>query len=258
MKVQENWTDPVAYVRQALEQDAFALYCQPIGAIGRTMSYPMADVLVRLREEEQSMLPPGEFFPVLEHYGMMPELDRWVVCRALARLAAGCRIPRLCINLSAQSLADPTFPAFFADAVEAAGVAGDSILFDIEETDAVAVPGCMARFAATVGALGSGVILEGFGRAADSWQPLQAPCVRFVKLNGSLTRRLVTGERLDADTAALLQALKELGIEIIADFVEETRVLRRLKALGVHHVQGFGIYQPHPLGSFGAPALCVA
>jgi EAL domain-containing protein (putative c-di-GMP-specific phosphodiesterase class I) len=258
MTAQENWSDPVAYVRQALEEDAFALYAQPIGALGKTMSYPMAEVLVRLHEEEQSMLPPGEFFAVLEHFGMMPELDRWVLRRALGRLAAGCRIPRLCLNLSAQTLADQAFPEFFAHELDAAGVPGDSVLFDIEETDAVAVPECMGRFAATVGSLGSGVVLEGFGRAVDSWQALQAPCVRFVKLNGSLTRRLVSGERLDADTSTLLQALKDLGIEIIADFVEETRLLRRLKALGIRHAQGLSIYRPHPLESFGAPAACVA
>ena len=249
---------PQDYVRRALKEDAFALYGQPIGAVGATMSYPMAEVLVRLREEEASMLPPGEFFPVLEHYGMMPEFDRWVLRGALRRLATGCRIPRLCVNLSAQSLADPSFPLFFADELERAGVPGDKVLFDVEENDAVTVPECMARFAATIGSLGSGVIIEGFGAAADPWRPLQAPCVRYIKLNSSLSRRLAAGERLDAETSTLLHAVKELGIDIIADFVEETKSLRRLKTRGVRHVQGFGIYPPYPLESFGEAALRVA
>lgn len=258
MKTDIHASDPVAYVRQALEDDAFALYCQPIGAMDATMSYPMAEVLVRLHEEERSMLPPGEFFPVLEHYGMMPELDRWVLRRSLARLASGCRIPRLCVNVSAQSLADASFPAFFAGELEAADVPGDALLFEVEERDAVAVPECMARFAATVGSLGSGVIIEGFGRAADSWGPVQAPCVRFVKLAGSLTRRIMAGERLDAETTTLIHVLNELGIELIADFVEEMHALRRLKAFGIGHVQGLGVYRPHPLESFGAATLRVA
>src|SRR3712207_1651687 len=117
---------PQDYLRRALEDDAFALYCQPIGAVGATMDYPMAEVLVRLREEESSMLPPGDFFAVLEHYGMMAALDRWVVRKTLGHLASGCRIPRLCINLSAQSLADPAFTLFFADALEGYGVGGES------------------------------------------------------------------------------------------------------------------------------------
>jgi EAL domain-containing protein (putative c-di-GMP-specific phosphodiesterase class I) len=102
------------------------------------------------------------------------------------------------------------------------------------------------------------VIIEGFGAAADPWPPLQGPCVRYIKLNSSLSRRLAAGERLDAETSTLLQALKELGIDIIADFVEETKTLRRLKTRGVRHVQGFGIYRPYPLESFGEAALRVA
>ncbi len=246
---------PQDYVRRALEEDAFALYGQPIGAVGATMGYPMAEVLVRLREEESSMLPPGEFFSVLEHYGMMPALDRWVVRMTLRRLASGCRIPRLCINLSAQSLADPSFPLFFADELDGSGVQGDRVLFDIDENDAVSAPECMARFAATIGSLGSGVIIEGFGAAADPWGPLQAPCMRFIKLNSVLSRRLAAAERLDVETSTLLEALKTLDVDVIADFIEDTKVLRRLKARGVRHVQGFGIYRPYPLDCFGEATL---
>jgi EAL domain-containing protein (putative c-di-GMP-specific phosphodiesterase class I) len=250
--------NPQDYVRRALEQDAFALYCQPMGAVGATMSYPMAEVLVRLREEESSMLPPGEFFPVLEQLGMMGALDRWVVRRVLSRLAAGCRIPRLAINLSGQSLRDPSFALYFADELEGAGVAGDRVLFEVEENDAVAAPECMARLAATVASLGSGLIIEGFGATADPWRPLQASGVRFIKLNGALSRRLSKGEKLDVETATLLHAVKTLGVDVIADLVEDTRVLRRLKRHGVHHVQGYGIYRPYELDCFGEAALQVA
>jgi EAL domain-containing protein (putative c-di-GMP-specific phosphodiesterase class I) len=250
--------DPVAQLRHALASDAFAVFAQPIGAIGATMSYPMAEVLVRLHEEEKSLLPPGEFFPVLEHYGMMPELDRWVVRQALCRLSSGCRIPRLCINLSAQTLADRHFPAFFADALDERGVEGDRILFEIEEADAIAVPECMSRFAATVGSLGAGIVIESFGRADDSWEPLKAPCVEFVKLHGSLTRRVLTGQPLNADKSMLLQVARELGIAIIADFVEDLFALRRLKPMGIRYVQGFGVYGPQPLESFAPPSLQIA
>jgi EAL domain-containing protein (putative c-di-GMP-specific phosphodiesterase class I) len=67
-----HWTDPVAYLRRALAEDQFTLYCQPIAALSGVVVYPMAEVLVRLREEEAALLPPGEFLPVLEYHGMMP------------------------------------------------------------------------------------------------------------------------------------------------------------------------------------------
>ena len=82
--------------------------------------------------------------------------------------------------------------------------------------------------------------------------------MRFIKLNSSLSRRLATSERLDVETSTLLEALKVLGIGVIADFVEDTKVLRRLKRRGVRHVQGFAIYRPFPLEVFGEAVLRVA
>lgn len=258
MHSEEQSTDPVALVRHALASDAFALFAQPIGALGTTMSYPMAELLVRMHEEENAMLPPGEFFPVLEHFGMLPELDRWVLGRALRRLAEGSRIQTLCVNVSAQTLADRAYPAFFADELLQQGLEGERILFEIEEADAIAVPDCLARFAATVGSLGSGIVIESFGRADGAWEPLNAPCVRFVKLHGSFTRRLLAGEALSADKTTLVRVVAEMGIGIIADFVEELRWLRRLKSLGIGYVQGFGVYQPQPLDSFATASLHLA
>jgi EAL domain-containing protein (putative c-di-GMP-specific phosphodiesterase class I) len=245
--------DPVAHLRHALAADAFTLYCQPIVALAGSVAYPIGEVLVRLREEEKSLRPPGEFLPVLEHYGMMPEFDRWVVRQALRQLANGCRIPRLSINLSAQTLADRAFPAYFADALLASGLEGDRVLFEIEETDAAAVPECMARFAATVGSLGSGVIIDGLGRASDPFASLRAPCVQFIKLHSRLTRHLIrTGPT--PETGELLRATSEVGIHAIAECVEERNELLRLKALKIGYAQGFGIYQPHPIEAFAEAA----
>src|SRR3954471_19069271 len=68
-----GWGDPVARLHAALDGDELALYCQPIRALNGTAGaqpYPMAEVLVRMRSEEKSLLPPGEFLPVFEHYRM--------------------------------------------------------------------------------------------------------------------------------------------------------------------------------------------
>src|ERR671935_25698 len=89
-----GWTDPVQRLRSAIENNEFELYCQPILQFAGDERYPMAEVLVRLREEERALLPPGEFLPVFEHYKMMPQLDRWVVRHTVKRLAEGSRIPR--------------------------------------------------------------------------------------------------------------------------------------------------------------------
>lgn len=104
-----GWDDPPARIMQALRRDEFALFAQPILSLEGEPRFGMAELLVRLREEEEAMLPPGEFFPVFEHFGMMPQLDRWVARRAIARLASGSRVPQFSINASAQTLVDGAF-----------------------------------------------------------------------------------------------------------------------------------------------------
>jgi len=130
-----GWADPVARLRQAIEKDEFALYCQPILALSAQGGYPMGEVLVRLREEEKALLPPGDFLPAFEHYRMMPQLDRWVVRNTIKRIAAGSRIPRFTVNLSGQTLADPEFLKFVGGQLSMYKVAPDRLMFELDEGD---------------------------------------------------------------------------------------------------------------------------
>lgn len=253
--------DPVAYLRHALAADAFDLHCQPIAALGGlVMAYPMGEILVRLREEEQALLPPGEFLPVLEYYGLMPQLDRWVLREALTRLAVGSRIARLSLNLSAQTLADPAFPGFIAAALAATRMPGSCVLFEVEEHEAMALPDSLARFAALAGSLGAGIVIDGFGRTPDALQLLvYVPCVRAVKLHGSLTRDLLVQGKPARMLERCLRETATRGIMAVAESIEDAGALPRLKALGIRYAQGFGVYKPQPLRSFVEPhALAVA
>ena len=87
-----GWSDPVQRLRGAIQNNDFELYCQPILQFAGDERYPMAEVLVRLREEERALVPPGEFLPIFEHYRMMPLLDRWVVRNTVKHLAQRSRI----------------------------------------------------------------------------------------------------------------------------------------------------------------------
>src|SRR5260221_1789773 len=149
-----GWADPVARLRQAIEKDEFALYCQPILALSAEGGYPMGEVLVRMREEEQALLPPGDFLPVFEHYRMMPQLDRWVVRNTIMRLAAGSRIPCFTVNLSGQTLADPEFPRFVGGEISKDKVSPDSLKVELDESDVLRHQDWAAPFAASVRSLG--------------------------------------------------------------------------------------------------------
>lgn len=253
--------EPLARLRHALSESAFDLHCQPIAALaGLVRAYPMGEVLIRLREEEQAMLPPGEFLPVLEHYGLMPQLDRWVLREALRRLAIGSRIPRLALNIASQTLADPGFPEFAAAELAAARVPGSCVLFEVEERDAMAMPDSVARFAALAGSLGAGLAIAGFGSTPDALQLLvHVPGVSAVKLHGAFTRALLASGAPPRLFERCLRESASRGIATVAESVEDEAALPRLRALGVRYAQGFAVYRPQPLQAFVEPhALLVA
>lgn len=242
-----GWTEPAERLRQALAKDELTLFCQPIAALAGAVRFPMAEVLVRLREEEKALLPPGEFLPVFEHYRLMPDLDRWVTRKVVEHIARGSRIARFAINLSSQTLEDPAFPKAVALELVAAGVPGSALLFEIGESDTLARLEATIRFATGVRAVGCGITVSGFGRRSASFQPLKALRADYVKIDGSIVRRILLAEGAQAKLQAILRVGEVIGFQVIAEMVEEQDILMRLKALGVAYAQGFGIQQPHPI-----------
>ena len=245
-----GWSDPVQRLRNALEKNEFELYCQPILALQESGSYPMAEVLVRLREEEKALVPPGEFLPVFEHYRMMPQLDRWVVRHTLKHLAAGSRIARFSVNLSGQTLEDAEFVRFVSAQLGASQVGADRLLFEIDESDALQRPGPAKQFAHGYRALGGAVAIDGFGRRSVSFMPIKEMEVQYVKVDGSITRKLLASDVARTKMNAILRVSEALKFAIVAECVEDQDVLVRLKALGCSYAQGFGIYQPQPIATF--------
>ena len=238
---------PEQRLRAALDQDELALYCQPIAALQGAVRFPMAEVLIRMREEEQALLPPGEFLPVFEHYRLMPDLDRWVVRKVAWHIARGTRIPHYDINLSTQTLEDPAFPQAVAQALSAANVPGKVLMFEISEGDTLAKLEVAVRFSEAVRALGCAVAVSGFGRRSVSFMALKALRPDFVKIDGVIVRKLLTAPASEAKVQAILRVGEVMGFQCIAEMVEEQDILVRLKALGVGYAQGFGIQQPHPI-----------
>jgi EAL domain-containing protein (putative c-di-GMP-specific phosphodiesterase class I) len=247
-----GWTDPVERLKSAVENNEFELYCQPILQFAGDERYPMAEVLVRLREEERALLPPGEFLPVFEHYRMMPQLDRWVVRTTAKQLAQSARIPRFTVNVSTQTIEDPEFPRFVAAQLAAYQVAPARLLFEIDEADTLARPEATERFAVAMKAVGTPLLIDGFGRRAVSFAPLRGLGAQFVKVDGRITRKILTSDTARSKLSAILRVGERFAFSVVAECVEEQDVLLQLKAMGVSHAQGFGIYQPHPIDALAA------
>lgn len=233
-------------LEHALAADELTLFCQPIRDLTANR-YTLAEVLVRMRDEEKALLPPGEFLPVFEAFGMLPELDRWVVRHALRALRRGSRVPAFSVNLSGPTLGDAGFPAFVGKELRATGVAPQALAFELDEGD---LAGGLDGAVATATALqlaGCRVVIDSFGATSHALEYLKQLRVDMVKLDGSLTRKVLSDAAARRLIDAVLRIARTLEIGVIASCIEEQDVLARLKAMGVGFAQGFGIHEPGPL-----------
>lgn len=246
-----GWGDLAERLERALHHDELLLYAQPIESLRERGTFPIAETLVRLREEEAAMLPPGAFLPVFEHCGMMPELDRWVIHRVIAALARGSRVPKFSINISAQTLGDAGFSHALAKDLERAGVSPDALVFEIDENDLLARPDAAARFSAAVKAIGCRLLFDGFGRRSVSFEPLKTLRVDYVKVDGVIIRKLASSDVARSKLNAISRVGEVIGVGVIGECVEDDNVIALLKTAGVGYAQGFGISVPQAIEGFG-------
>ena len=247
-----GWNDLAERLERALHNNELLLYAQPIESLRERGTFPIAETLVRLREEEAAMLHPGAFLPVFEHCGMMPELDRWVIHRVIAALASGSRVPKFSINVSAQTLGDAGFSHALAKDLETAGVSPDALVFEIDENDLLARPDAAARFSAAVKSIGCGLLFDGFGRRSVSFEPLKTLRCDYVKVDGVIIRKLPSSDVARSKLNAISRVGEVIGVGVIGECVEDENVIGLLKTAGVGFAQGFGIAAPQAIEGFAA------
>ena len=193
------------------------------------------------------MLPPGEFLPAFEHCNMMPELDRWVVRNVIENLARPSgKGMILTINVSSQTIEDREFLPYVAGELVRRDVSAAAVCFEIDEYDTLARPEATAKFAATARRIGSAVLIDGFGRRSVTFNALTALQAGYVKVDGSIVRRILTSPSAAKKLSAVVRVGGVMGVEVIAECVESQEILGMLRTLGVGYAQGFGIALPRP------------
>lgn len=244
-----GWSDPARRLMQALEQDELVLYAQPIVALREPKTFSMAEVLLRLHEEEAALLPPGVFLPLFEYFRLMPELDRWVARQTVTRLAESPRVACLSINISTQTLTDPEFVPELAAELARAKVSSASLVLEISEQDALERSEWVSGFAKSARAIGCRLTMDGFGRRSVSLAPLNAMRPDFVKVDGVIVRSLHASQSSRNKLNAIVQIAKAIGASVIAECVEKDEALVQLRAASVEYAQGFGIHVPAPINA---------
>jgi diguanylate cyclase (GGDEF)-like protein/PAS domain S-box-containing protein len=238
-------------LRQALEQDNFVLFMQPIAAIQRVQTGQHYELLLRLSLPEQGIIAPGNFLSSAERYGLMPQIDRWVIrnyFRWLAQQPAHLAELNLAnINLSGASLTDPLFKAYVSSLFREYRIPFAKICFEITESMAILNVHQTLDFISHFRNLGCKFALDDFGSGFSSYGYLKNFPVDFVKIDGSFVRDLL----IDPFDCAIVQSIHDIAramkIQTVAEYVENMEICHKLTEMGIDFAQGYGLAKPRPL-----------
>jgi diguanylate cyclase (GGDEF)-like protein/PAS domain S-box-containing protein len=244
--------DWVTRIHQALADDRLVLFGQPIVGLSNDLSEPgHLEVLVRMIDEHGELIPPNAFIPAAERYGVMPDVDRWIIRRTFRLMSERRRDGEAKtvygINLSGETMTDDAILGFIEAEMARFEIDPGCICFEITETAAIANLVAAIELMTALKRFGCRFALDDFGSGLSSFGYLKTLPVDYLKIDGEFVRRLDT----DAVDRVMVQAINSVGhamqLKTIAEFVENDGVLRLLTGFGVDYAQGYGVGRPAPL-----------
>jgi diguanylate cyclase (GGDEF)-like protein len=241
-------------INQALEEGRFRLYKQLIMPLNRTPAKGSHyEVLIRMLDGSDEILLPMAFIPAAERYGVMTRIDTWVINNIFDKLAS--HNPELsdagmiAINLSGLSLCDEEFLNFVVNKLHETEIDPEVICFEITETAAIANWLRATRFISILKGMGCRFALDDFGSGMSSFSYLQHLTVDYIKIDGTFVRNIVDDEINFTMVEAIHRVADVMGVQTIAEFVENDGILQRLREIGIDFAQGHGIHKPVPIGN---------
>jgi EAL domain-containing protein (putative c-di-GMP-specific phosphodiesterase class I) len=239
---------------EALEQDQFALFCQPIEPLTAAKSERKhLEIFVRLREEEEYLLPPGTFLPILEANHLTSALDRWEV-RKVLRWSAEKRqshpdwqVPTFNINLADDTITDRDFARHVLDALYESRIPPDRLWFEVTVKQLASFRDAARQMITDLKALGCAVAVSDFSGSEADPRNYRDAGIQFVKLAASVVRDIHKNPRALSNLLGINDACHKFGLQTIAQFVEASETLAMLRKAGVDFAQGFRIAVPMPL-----------
>ncbi|MEW8506652.1 MAG: EAL domain-containing protein [Candidatus Thiodiazotropha sp.] len=253
----------VGRIESAMDQQRFSLLQQPIMSLrSSAIGDEHIEVLLRMKDERGKQIMPGAFIPAAERYNVMASLDRWVISHAFRWLSENPqRLDELglcAINLSGQSLGDGSLHEHILEQLRKFDLPADKISFEITETAVVSRLDQAARFISLLKRRGFRFALDDFGTGMSSFSYLKRLPVDYLKIDGSFVSNMVK----DPVDRAMVESINEIGhlmgLQTIAEYVENDQTLEQLIDIGVDYAQGFGVVRPMPLDVAGRGPLNAA
>ena len=194
---------------------------------------------------------PAEFIPAAERYLLMPRIDRWVL-DSFIKIFESNAIEQFggdiySINLSGQSLCNDEFLDYTIKRLQGRHVSPESIIFEITETAAISNLDKALNFINSLKELGCQFSLDDFGTGVSSFQYLHDLPVDYLKIDGKFIRNIDNNQINQSIISAITDIGHELGLKIIAEYVEDDIILDKLGKCDIDYIQGYAIGRPYPL-----------
>jgi diguanylate cyclase (GGDEF)-like protein len=241
----------VTRLQDALENGQLCLMYQTIAPLEESViEGEHYELLVRMRDDDGGLIPPGMFLPAAERYNLVGRIDRWVVRHAFDVFAED---PALLdalhtcsINLSGHSVSDESFHGFIVDEFKRSGVPPAKIVFEVTETAAITHLTRATEFMMALREIGCRFSLDDFGSGLSSFGYLKTLPVDYLKIDGMFVKDILD----DPIDHSMVKCINEIGQVMgkltVAEFVENDDIRAAVRELGVDYAQGYGIGRPRP------------
>ncbi len=247
----------VQQLQEALRENRFRLYAQSVVPVrpDRANEGSHVELLLRMIDDSGQIVSPGEFIPAAERFGMMPQIDRWVVQKAFAMLVERRRQGRepmafCAINLSGATIGEREFLTFLRTELARHELDPSTLCFEVTETVAIANFSEANSFIGELQALGCRFALDDFGAGMSSFAYLRQLPVDYVKIDGSFVKDMLRDPINYAMVEMICDMAHLMGKRTIAEFVESAEIFRALGGIGVDYAQGYAIGKPEPFDAY--------
>ncbi|MEM6511642.1 MAG: EAL domain-containing protein [Pseudomonadota bacterium] len=243
----------VQRIRDAMQHNRFAIYGQVIRPVNAAPDAPeRIEILLRLRDvDEKRMIPPGAFLPAAERYGLNLELDEWVVSRLIDMIyvhqALDAEDVRYWVNLSGNSVGDERFATTLLDLVRNAPLRPGTLNFEITETAVIRNIASAGRLMTELQAMGCQIALDDFGSGLSSFGYLKHLPINYLKIDGMFIKDIEKDSTNRIFVKSIIDIAHSMGIETVAEFVENDNIASIVSDLGVDYLQGYALGRPYVL-----------
>ena len=229
----------VGRIRDALDQGRLTLYSQPI--VPLSGGQPSQELLLRMIGTGGEIIAPGSFLPTAERYGLIGEIDRWVIGEAVRLAASG---QRFATNLSAESIGHLDLLPLIERTMRDAQTDPSNLVFEITETALMANIEAATAFADGLIGMGCQIALDDFGTGFGSFTYLKNLPITYMKIDINFVLDLATNQANQHIVEAIVGLAHNFGYQTIAEGVEDAETLALLEDYGVDFAQGFHFGQP--------------